>query len=127
MKYTASQSTRKTSKETLTNTLLKVAVMMTVVFGLVITSFVDGAMAYNIDYGMDQARGAKTIEYYGEPVREIVEQTMKNNVNHPEPKPTSQNSYQRESKLNTLLPERRGEAFSLDRFLSMRETSNPNK
>lgn len=123
MKYTPSQSI----KETLTNTLFKMAIMMTVVFGLVFTSFVGGAMAYNIDYGMDQARGVKTIEHYGEPVREIVEQTIKNNVNHPEPKPTSQNSYQRESKLNDLLPERRGEAFSLERFLSMRKTSDPNK
>jgi len=107
--------------------LVRATAVVAVTFAVIFTGFTGSAMAYNIDYGMDQARGAKTIEYYGEPVREIVEQTMKNNVNHPEPKATSQNSYQRESKLNNLLPERRGQAFSLERFLSMRATSNPNK
>ncbi|MEM8503730.1 MAG: hypothetical protein AAF716_11330 [Cyanobacteria bacterium P01_D01_bin.1] len=111
--------------------LFRATAVVAIAFAVVFTGFAGNAMAYNIDYGMDQARGAKTIEYYGEsygePLREIVEQAMKNNVNHPEPKPTSQNSYQRKSKLNNLLPERRGEAFSLERFLSMRATSNPNK
>lgn len=107
--------------------LLKAAAVITFTFLVALVGFAGDAMAYNIDYGMDQARGAKTIEYYGESVREIVEQTMKNNVNHPEPKVTSQNSYQRESKLNNLLPERRGQAFPLERFLAMRATSNPNQ
>lgn len=107
--------------------LLRTTAVVAITFAVVFTGFTSSAMAYNIDYGMDQARVAKTIEYYGEPMREIVEQTMKNNVNHPEPKPTSQNSYQRKSRLNTLLPERRGQAFPLERFLSMRATSNPNK
>ncbi len=123
MKRMASQSIR----SGFVSAFLKITVMVTVVFGLVFTGFVGSAAAYNIDYGMDQARGEKTIEYYGEPLREIVEQTMQNNVNHPQPKSTSQNSYKRESKLNNLLPERRGKAFSLERFLSMRQTSNPNK
>lgn len=117
----------KSSFSSFTSALLKATVMVAVVFGVVFAGFTSNAMAYNIDYGMDQARGAKTIEYYGEPVREIVEQTMKNNVNHPQPKATSQNSYKRESKLNNVLPERRGKAFSLEKFLSMRATSNPNK
>ncbi|MGB3789528.1 MAG: hypothetical protein WA949_16075 [Phormidesmis sp.] len=123
MKHMALQSIR----SAFVSAFLKMTVTATVVLGLVFTSFVGNAMAYNIDYGMDQARGEKTIEYYGEPLREIVEQTMQNNVNHPQPKSTSQNSYKRESKLNNLLPERRGKAFSLERFLSMRQTSNPNK
>ncbi len=123
MKHMALQSIR----SVFVSAFLKMTITATVVLGLVFTSFVGNAMAYNIDYGMDQARGEKTIEYYGEPLREIVEQTMQNNVNHPQPKSTSQNSYKRESKLNNLLPERRGKAFSLERFLSMRQTSNPNK
>lgn len=123
MKHMALQSIR----SAFVSAFLKMTITTTVVLGLVFTSFVGNAMAYNIDYGMDQARGEKTIEYYGEPLREIVEQTMQNNVNHPQPKSTSQNSYKRESKLNNLLPERRGKAFSLERFLSMRQTSNPNK
>ena len=107
--------------------LFRASVIVSVTFAVAFGTFTGSALAYNIDYGMDQARGAKTIEYYGEPMREIVEQTMKNNVNHPEPKLTSQNSYQRKSRLNSFLPERRGVAFPLERFLSMRETSNPNK
>ena len=107
--------------------LIRATAVVAITFAVVFTGFASNAMAYNIDYGMDQARVAKTIEYYGEPMREIVEQTMKNNVNHPERKPTSQNSYQRESKLNSFLPERRGQAFPLERFLAMRATSNPNK
>ena len=84
-------------------------------------------LGYSLDYDMDRATGDKTIEYYGEPVRDAVEQAMRNNVNHPERKETAQNSYGRKSFLNDLLPDRNSKEkrFSQDDFSKMRKTENP--
>jgi len=82
-------------------------------------------LAYNIDMGMDEARGEKTIEYHGEELREVVEQTLRNNVNHPESKDTAKNSYKRESALNDILPEKRSSAFSKKDLSKLRETKHP--
>ncbi len=82
-------------------------------------------LAYNIDMGMDEARGEKTIEYHGEELREVVEQTLRNNVNHPESKDTAINSYKRESALNDILPEKRSSAFSKSDLSKLRETKHP--
>ena len=82
-------------------------------------------LAYNIDMGMDEARGEKTIEYHGEELREVVEQTLRNNVNHPESKDTAENSYKRESALNDVLPEKRSSAFSKKELSQLRETKHP--
>jgi len=83
------------------------------------------AAAYSIDYEMDQARGEKTIEYYGESLREIVEQTLRNNDEHPERKETAQNSYKRQGLLNDVLPQKRSSAFDKDRLMQLRKTENP--
>lgn len=88
-------------------------------------------LAYNIDYGMDQARGEQTLEYYeddedfGDKLREIIERTLRNNENHPESKETAKNSYKRESALNNILPEKRSSAFSKDDLSKLRKTQNP--
>lgn len=84
-------------------------------------------IAYSLDYDMDRATGDKTIEYYGEPVREAVEQALRNNVNHPDSKETAKNSYGRKSFLNDVLPNRNkaGKTFSQDDFAGMRKTDNP--
>lgn len=91
------------------------------VFGMSVSE----ASAYSIDYEMDQARGEKTIEYYGESLREIVEQTLRNNDGHPEPKETAQNSYRRQGFLNDVLPQKRKSAFDKDRLMQLRQTENP--
>ena len=83
------------------------------------------AIAYSIDYEMDQARGEKTIEYYGESLRDIVEQTLRNNDAHPESKETARNSYKRQSFLNDLLPEKRSSAFDKDQLMQLRKTQHP--
>ena len=101
--------------------LLVVALLLCLTFG-----FSGGsAIAYSIDYEMDQARGEKTIEYYGESLREIVEQTLRNNDGHPERKETAQNSYRRQSFLNDLLPEKRSSAFDKDKLMKLRKTEHP--
>lgn len=82
-------------------------------------------IAYSVDYEMDRARGEKTIEHYGEPVRDVVEQAIKNNENNPRSKSTAENTYRRESWLNDLLPERLGQFFSKDDLLDMPNTDNP--
>lgn len=84
-------------------------------------------IAYSLDYEMDRARGDQTIEHYGEPVRDVVEQTLRNNVNHPNSKATAKNSYGRKSFLNKLLPERNslGKKFSQDDFSGMRKIEHP--
>ena len=88
-------------------------------------------LAYNIDYGMDQARGEQTLEYYeddedfGDKLREIIERTLRNNENHPESKETAKNSYKRESALNDILPEKRSSAFTKDDLSKLRKTQNP--
>lgn len=82
-------------------------------------------LAYNIDFDMDSATAEKTIEYYGEELRELVEQALRNNQNHPERKSTAKNSYQRESALNDLLPEARSSAFSKETLSDLRKTKNP--
>lgn len=84
-------------------------------------------IAYSVDYEMDRARGEKTIEHYGEPVRDVVEQAIKNNEDNPRSKSTAENTYRRESWLNDLLPERLGQFFSKDDLLDMPNTDNPRK
>ena len=84
-------------------------------------------IAYSLDYEMDKARADQTIEHYGEPVREVVEETLRNNVNHPNSKATAENSYKRKSFLNDLLPNRNsaGKKFSQDDFSGMRKIEHP--
>jgi hypothetical protein len=82
-------------------------------------------LAYSIDYGMDQARGEKTIEYYGEYLRDLIEQTLRNNEDHPDSKSTAKNTYRRESYLNNVLPKQRSTAFSKEDLLKLRSTENP--
>lgn len=69
-------------------------------------------LAYDIDLQMDKARMEKTVEHYGEPIRDIVQQATENNENNPEHKSTAKNTYERESPLNDVLPERVGKDFS---------------
>ncbi len=69
-------------------------------------------IAYSVDYEMDKARAEKTVEHYGEPIRDIVEDALKNNEENPNSKPTAQNTYQRESPLNEVLPKQIGDSFS---------------
>lgn len=69
-------------------------------------------IAYNVDLEMDKARVEKTVEHYGEPIRDIVEKAAQNNENAPDSKSTAENSYERESPLNDVLPERVGKKFS---------------
>ena len=69
-------------------------------------------VAYSVDYEMDKARAEKTVEHYGEPIRDIVEGALENNEENPNSKPTAQNSYQRESPLNDVLPKKIGDSFS---------------
>ncbi len=82
-------------------------------------------LAYSIDYGMDQARGEKTIEYYGEYLRDLIEQTLRNNEDHPDSKSTAPNTYRRESYLNSVLPKQRSSAFSKEDLMKLRSTENP--
>ncbi|PZO56485.1 MAG: hypothetical protein DCF15_08535 [Phormidesmis priestleyi] len=69
-------------------------------------------VAYSVDYEMDKARAEKTVEHYGEPMRDIVEDALENNEENPNSKPTAQNTYQRESPLNDVLPKKIGDSFS---------------
>ncbi len=84
-------------------------------------------IAYSVDYEMDKARGEKTVEHYGESMRPIVKQAIKNNENNPNSKDTAENTYRRESPLNDLLPERVGQFFSKKDLLNMPRTDNPQK
>ncbi len=77
------------------------------------------SIAYNVDLEMDKARKEKTVEHYGEPIRDIVEQATQNNENKPDSKPTAENTYQRESWLNEVLPERIGKHFSQEDLQNM--------
>lgn len=76
-------------------------------------------IAYNVDLEMDKARKEKTVEHYGEPIRDVVEQATQNNENRPDSKPTAENTYQRESRLNDILPERVGKHFSQEDLQNM--------
>ena len=82
-------------------------------------------IGYNIDFGMDIARVEQTIEHYGEEIRDVVEQALRNNVNNPESKDTAQNTYQRQSAMNDLLPERRSSAFSTEDLRKLKNTEHP--
>ena len=82
-------------------------------------------VAYNIDFGMDLARVDQTIEFYGEEIRDVVEQALRNNVNNPNSKDTAQNTFQRQSSINDLLPERRSSAFSKDDLVNLKKTEHP--
>ena len=44
-------------------------------------------VAYNIDLEMDKAREEKTVEHYGEGIRDLVQDANTNNVNSPDRKP----------------------------------------
>ena len=79
----------------------------------------DNWVAYSIDYEMDKARAEKTVEHYGEGMRPFVKKALKNNEENPNRKPTAENTYQRESPLNELLPERIGKTFSKTDLLDM--------
>ncbi|MGB3293638.1 MAG: hypothetical protein WBB01_11685 [Phormidesmis sp.] len=68
---------------------------------------------------MDKARMEKTVEHYGEPVRDIVQQATQNNENNPERKSTAKNTYERESPLNELLPKKIGKDFSKEDLENM--------
>ena len=74
---------------------------------------------------MDIARVEQTIEHYGEEIRDVVEQALRNNVNNPESKDTAQNTYQRQSTMNDLLPERRSTAFSTEDLRNLKNTEHP--
>ena len=76
-------------------------------------------LAYDVNLQMDEARKEKTIEHYGEGVKPIVEDATKNNENKPDSKETAENSYQRESKLNDLLPKKIGDGFSKEDLSDM--------
>lgn len=84
-------------------------------------------VAYSVDYEMDKARVEKTIDHYGEPVRDVAEQALENNENNPDSKETAENSYKRESFWNKILPRRHsvGQEFSKEDFAGMRKTSDP--
>ncbi len=76
-------------------------------------------LAYSVDYEMDKARAEKTIEHYGEGMRPIVEDALDNNEKNPESKATAENSYERESALNDILPEKVGESFAEEDLVDM--------
>ncbi len=76
-------------------------------------------LAYNIDQEMDQARKEKTVEHYGEGIRDIVEDATENNVNNPNSKPTAESTYERESPLNDVLPKQIGKDFSEEDLADM--------
>ncbi len=76
-------------------------------------------VAYNIDFEMDKAREEKTVEHYGEGIRDIVEDATENNVNNPDSKPTAQSTYEREGTLNDELPEQIGKNFSQEDLADM--------
>lgn len=82
-------------------------------------------IAYSVDYEMDKARGEKTVEHYGESMRPIVKQAIKNNENNPNSKDTAENTYRRKSLFNDLLPERIGRFFSKKDLLNMPNPDNP--
>ena len=105
---------------------LKITMAAVLSIGLVIFPMASDAIAYSVDYEMDKARAEKTVEHYGEPIRPIVEQAIENNENNPDSKATAENSYQRESPPNRLLPKRWGKFFSKKDFLDMSDTEDPN-
>ncbi len=94
--------------------------------GLIVFPLSSDAIAYSVDYEMDKARAEKTVEHYGESIRPIIEDAIDNNENNPDSKATAENSYQRESPLNRLLPKRLGKFFSKKDFLDMSGTDDPN-
>ena len=80
-------------------------------------------LAYNIDQEMDQARKEKTVEHYGEGIRDIVEDATENNVNNPNKKSTAESTYKRENPLIDVLPKQIGKDFSQEDLADM-ENSN---
>ena len=83
------------------------------------TNVPSNLIAYDIDLEMDKAREEKTVEHYGEGIRDIVKDATDNNVNAPDSKETAENSYERESKLNDVLPKRIGQDFSQEDLADM--------
>ncbi len=93
-----------------------VAIVGCYIFGIFGNS---ALLAYDVDLQMDQARIEKTVEHYGEPVRDIVQQAAQNNENNPERKQTAKNTYERESRLNDVLPKKIGKDFSKEELENM--------
>ena len=104
--------------------LLKGVVVAALWVGLVIFPLGGEAIAYSVDYEMDKARVEKTIEHYGEPIRPIVEEAIKNNEDNPNSKDTAENTYQRENPLNQALPEQIGESFSKKELANMENSDD---
>ena len=104
---------------------LKLSAVAALSLCLICVINVNSASAYGLDYEMDLARVEKTIEFYGEELREIVEQAIRNNDTHPDRKETAENSYRRQSFLNEVLPQKRSSAFSKDMLLQLRKTEHP--
>lgn len=105
----------------------KIAIAAILAVGLMTIAPGGDAIAYSVDYEMDKARVEKTIEHYGDPIKPIVEQAIKNNENNPQSKDTAENTYKRKSLLNPLLPEQIGDSFSKEDLLEMTGTDDPNK
>jgi len=84
----------------------------------------DNWVAYSVDYEMDKARAQKTVKHYGEGLRPFVKEVLKNNEENPNRKPTAENTYQRESPLNELLPERIRKTFSKTELLEMKDDNS---
>jgi hypothetical protein len=83
-------------------------------------------VAYNIDLEMDKAREEKTVEHYGEGIRDLVQDANTNNVNNPDRKPTAESTYQRESPLIDALPTQIGKDFSEEDLAHMEHSDKDN-
>jgi hypothetical protein len=83
-------------------------------------------LAYNIDLEMDKAREEKTVEHYGEGIRDIVQDANTNNVNNPDSKPTAENTYKREKSLIDALPNQIGKDFSKEDLAHMEHSDKDN-
>jgi hypothetical protein len=83
-------------------------------------------VAYNIDLEMDKAREEKTVEHYGEGIRDIVKDANTNNVNNPDSKPTAKNTYKRENSLIDALPNQIGKDFSKEDLAHMEHSDKDN-
>ena len=57
-------------------------------------------------------------------MKPIVQQAMKNNEDNPNHKSTAENTYQRESPLNDVLPKKMGKSFSEDDLADMTNDSS---
>jgi hypothetical protein len=85
------------------------------------SALLDYSIAYNIDLEMDKAREEKTVEHYGEGIRDLVEDANKNNVNAPDSKPTAQSTYERSNPVIDVLPKERSTRFSKEELQDMKK------